>query len=85
MPRSNRSTCPDFLEQRIERLVEQFEPRHFGIAQIDDDAGALRRLDARLAHRVAQPHRGATQEDGVLGVCVALTLPNGLLLREVCR
>ena len=42
------------LEQRIERLVEQFEPRQLGVAQIDDDAGTLGRLDARLAHGVLQ-------------------------------
>ena len=44
-------------EQRIERLVENFEPRHFGIAQIDDDAGAIGGLDPRLAQRIAQPDR----------------------------
>ena len=47
----------DLREQRIERLVENFEPRHFGIAQVDDDAGAIGRLDPRLAQRIAQPHR----------------------------
>ena len=44
-------------EQRIERLVEDFEPRHFGVAQVDDDAGAIGGLDPRLPQRVAQPHR----------------------------
>ncbi len=58
MPRSNRSTCIGNLrEQRIERLVENFEPRHLGIAQVDDDAGAIGGLDPRLAQRIAQPHR----------------------------
>ena len=38
----------NFGEQRIERFVQQFEARHLGVAQIDDDAGALGRLDARL-------------------------------------
>ena len=45
----------DFREQRVERVVEEFEPRHFGVAQIDDNAGALGRLDARLAQGVLQP------------------------------
>ena len=44
-------------EQRIERLVENFEPRHFGIAQIDDDAGAIGGLDPRLPQRIAQADR----------------------------
>ena len=48
----------DLPEQRIERLAENLEPRHLGIAQIDHDAGAIRGLDPRLAQRVAQPHRG---------------------------
>ena len=38
----------DLLEQRIERLVEQFEPGHLGVVQIDDDARALGMIDARL-------------------------------------
>ena len=44
-------------EQRIQRLVQDLEPRDFGVAQIDDDAGAIGRLDPRLAQRVAQPGR----------------------------
>ena len=44
-------------EQRIERLVQNFEPGDFGVAQIDDDAGAIRGLDPRLAQRIAQPDR----------------------------
>ena len=44
----------DFGKQRIERLVEEFETRDLGVAQIDDDAGALGRLDARLAHGLFQ-------------------------------
>ena len=55
MPRSNRSTLGrNFLEQRIERFVQELKPRHFGVAQIDDDAGALGGLDARLIHRLFQ-------------------------------
>ncbi len=44
-------------EQRVERLVENFEPGHFGVAQIDHDAGAIGSLDPRLAQRIAQPDR----------------------------
>ncbi len=44
----------NFGEQRIERLVEQFETGKFGIAQIDDDAGALGGLDARRVHGLFQ-------------------------------
>ena len=42
-------------EQRIERLVQDFQTRDFGIAQFDDDAGAIGGLDPRLA----QAHRAA--------------------------
>ena len=44
----------NFRKQRIKRFVEEFEPRHLGIAQIDDDAHALGRVDARLMHRLLQ-------------------------------
>ncbi len=44
-------------EQRVERLVENFEPGHFGIAQVDDDAGAIGGLDPRLPQGIAQPNR----------------------------
>ena len=44
-------------EQRIERLVQDLKPRHFGIAQINDDAGAISGLDPRLPQRIAQPRR----------------------------
>ncbi len=54
-------------KQRIERLVENFEPRHFGIAQIDHDTGAVGGLDPRLPQRIAQPDRprfaGSTASD----------------------
>jgi hypothetical protein len=42
-------------EQRVERLVQNFEPGDFSIAQIDDDTGAIRGLDPRLAQGIAQP------------------------------
>ena len=47
----------DLRKQRIERLAENFQPGHFGVAQIDHDAGAVGRLDPRLAQRIAQPDR----------------------------
>ena len=47
----------DLREQRIERLVQNLEPRDFGVAQFDDDAGAIGGLDPRLAQRIAQPRR----------------------------
>ena len=49
----------DFLEHRIERVVEQFEARDVGVAQIDHDGGALGRLDARLAHCILERIAGA--------------------------
>ncbi len=55
MPRSNNSTSlGNFLEQRIESLIEQLEPRDVRIAQIDNDAGTLGRFDAGLAHGILQ-------------------------------
>src|SRR5258708_7819886 len=54
----------DFLEQRIQRLAQNFKPRHFGVTQIDDDAGAVGSLDPRLAERVAQAN-GARIADGI--------------------
>jgi hypothetical protein len=47
----------DICEQRIERFVEQFEPRQFGVAQVDHNGIALGALDAGLAHRLPQPGR----------------------------
>ncbi len=47
----------DFREQRIERLVEQLEPRNLGVVQIDDHAGALGGVDARPAQRLLQALR----------------------------
>ena len=55
MPRSNRSTSGgDFGKHRIERLVEELEPGDLGVVQIDDHAGALGGIDARLAQRVLE-------------------------------
>jgi hypothetical protein len=33
------------------------EPRHFRVAQVDHDAGAIGGLDSRLAERIAQADR----------------------------
>ena len=44
-------------EQRIERLVQDLQPRHFGVAQIDHDTGTVGRLDPRLPQRIAQADR----------------------------
>jgi hypothetical protein len=44
-------------EQAIERLVEDLEARHFRVAQVDHDAGAIGGLDSRLAERIAQADR----------------------------
>jgi hypothetical protein len=41
-------------KQRIERFVKEFETGQFGVAQIDDDAGALGGLDARRVHSLFQ-------------------------------
>ncbi len=61
-------TIRHLREQRIERLVEDFQPRDFGIAQVDHHAGAVGRLDARLAQGIAQPHRVFAGAGGVLRV-----------------
>ena len=67
-------------EQRIERLVENFEPGHFGIAQIDHDAGAIGRLDPRLAaaHRAAAS--GADRRRRCFRYFARLTSAGGLVL-----
>ena len=44
-------------EQRVERFVENFEPGHFGVAQVDNDAGAIGSLDPCPPERIAQPYR----------------------------
>jgi hypothetical protein len=46
-------------EQGIKRLTENLQSRHLGIAQVDHDTGAVGRLDARLAERIAQSDRTA--------------------------
>ena len=46
-------------EDGIEHLVQDFEPRRLGVPELDDDGGALRRLDARGSHRLFQRRRAA--------------------------
>ena len=70
MPRSNRSISVGHLrKQRIERLVEDFQPRHFGVAQIDHDAGAVGGLDPRLPKRIAQPDGRGSARSIASGIC----------------
>jgi len=45
------------VENRIERLVENFEPSKLRIAQVDDDTGAVGGLDSCLPKRIAQADR----------------------------
>ena len=58
----------DLREQRIERLVENLQPRHLGVAQVDDDAGAVGGLDPRLPQRIAQPDRARLAGGMVSGI-----------------
>ena len=44
-----------FLEDRIQRLVQQFKSRDLGVVQIDHHAGAFGLIDPRLAQRILQP------------------------------
>jgi hypothetical protein len=44
-------------EQGVERLVQDFQPRYFGVAQVDDDADAVGGLDTRLPQRISQLDR----------------------------
>ena len=54
----------NFLEDRIERLVEQFKPRQFGVAQFHDHAHALGAFDACGAHGLLQPLRRLRRRRG---------------------
>jgi hypothetical protein len=40
-------------KQRIERVVQYFQPRDLGIAQVNDHARTISGLDAGLAERIA--------------------------------
>src|SRR5262245_66009689 len=44
----------NFLEQRIQRIVEKLKPRDVGVTQIDDDSRAFGGFDARLANSILQ-------------------------------
>jgi hypothetical protein len=53
-----------FLEQRIERIVQEFEPGEFGIAKIDHDTRLFGDLDAGFADSLFQrPRRAASGAD----------------------
>jgi hypothetical protein len=41
-------------EQAIKRLVEDLEPRHFRVAQVDHDAGAIGGLKIRALRSVSR-------------------------------
>ena len=47
----------NFLEQRIERFIENLKPGDFSVAQVDNDAGAIRGFNPGLAQGVAQTNR----------------------------
>ena len=47
----------NFRVKRIERFVEEFEPRDFRIVQFDDNGAAFGGFDARLPHGLAQARR----------------------------
>ena len=53
-------------EDAVERLVEQFEPGDLGIAQVDDDPGALGQIDARLPQGFLEPRAGRAPRLGRL-------------------
>ena len=64
----------DLRKQRIERLVEQLQPRDLGVVQVDDHAGALGGVDARPAQCVLQALRLVGL--GRLGRRLILTSPH---------
>ena len=64
----------DFGEQRIERLVEQFEPRELGVAQIDDDARCARPTSMRALRNASFSGPGC-RGCGSLRCGLALSVP----------
>ena len=80
----------NFGEQRIERLVEHLKTRQLGVAQFDDDAGALRGLDPRLPDRLLQRGRlGLVRQPRRLFECVPtwtrnLSAPSNLGQKNDC-
>ena len=61
----------NLCEQRIESLVQNFEPGDFGIAQVDHHTGTIGRFDPRLSERIAQPHRTCIADGFAPGIlCV---------------
>jgi len=65
----------DFLEQRVERLVQKLEPGDLGVVEVDDDGAALGLIHARLAQRVPQPLRRLFARPLGIGV-FAFTTPH---------
>jgi len=68
------NTIRNFRKHWIELFIEELKARNLGVPQIDDHAGALRRLDAGVAHGVAQGlclvrHR----PDPIYGSCLVPT------------
>jgi len=55
-------------KQRLERIVQNFQPRHFGITQIDNDPGAIGGLDSGLAQGIAQPNRPRFTDGMAFGI-----------------
>jgi len=64
------------LEQRVERLIEDFEPGKIGIVQIDHHAGAFGLVDARLAHRLRERLAPVRR----IGIGFAVAAPHGVTL-----
>jgi hypothetical protein len=57
MPRSNKSTPAGISANRVERFIENLEPCHFRVAQINDNAGAVGSLDPGFPQGVTQTNR----------------------------
>ncbi|MGY4298093.1 hypothetical protein ACVWXN_006188 [Bradyrhizobium sp. i1.4.4] len=55
-------------EQGIERVIEDLQPRHLRVAQIDDHTGPVGGLDPCAQQRVAQPHRARLAGMGPAGL-----------------
>jgi len=72
-------------KQRIERLVQNLKPGHFGVTQIDDDADAIGSLDPRLPQGIAQTKRGGPSPTALLPVFCASDIRWWPLSRGVRR
>src|SRR6202165_151259 len=49
-------------KQRVERVVQNLKPGHFGVTQVDDDADAIGGLDPRLPQGIGQTKAGGIAE-----------------------